>query len=103
MVAIITIGGWLWGKVKQVVKLVIWESLDCPDDEILVYLAFTFSHPVNLADWYSHYMCQFRQVRVISFMEFKDFCLYSQGDTSITTEGCIISRCMTVDKNVNSE
>ena len=38
----------LIGKVKQVVQLILREGFHSPNDKLLIDVALTFSHPVNL-------------------------------------------------------
>ena len=44
----------LMSKVKEVTKAAFGEGFYCPDDELLIDVAITFTHPVNLAYRYSH-------------------------------------------------
>jgi len=38
----------LRGKVEKVIQLVLWEGFYGANDELLINVALTFSHPVNL-------------------------------------------------------
>lgn len=85
-------------KVKQVIKLVVGKGSYRPDDEFLVDWSLAFPNTVDLANRYSHSLCQLREVLVTIITEVKNPCLYYHGYITYMTVGYIITTNMPLVK-----